>query len=156
VNTWYKLICEGTFPMRSLSIFISYCSRRSFIANLYTYIFLNLLLHNKPYSNEPELFPCISLNLAKIKPFQINAVRFNTVKRLLTFIRSSAFNKQGGYVGGWVGAWRHLGYGVPELPLSTAALSTPLACWPLRRVTMDWMTFQGTGFENRLSGRVYT
>jgi hypothetical protein len=55
--------------------------------------------------------------LAKIKPFQINAVYFSTITRGLTSLRSSAFSEEDGYVGGWVGAWRHSGYGVPELPL---------------------------------------
>jgi hypothetical protein len=30
-------------------------------------------------------------------------------------------------------------------PWSTAVLPTPLASWPLERVNMDWLTFQGTG-----------
>jgi hypothetical protein len=28
----------------------------------------------------------------------------------------SDVNKEGGYVGEWVGAWKHIGYGVSELP----------------------------------------
>jgi hypothetical protein len=37
-------------------------------------------------------------------------------KLLPPLLRSSVFIEEGGYVCGWVGAWRHLGYGVPEPP----------------------------------------
>jgi hypothetical protein len=28
---------------------------------------------------------------------------------------TSGFNEKGGYIGIYIGAWRHLGYGIPEL-----------------------------------------
>jgi hypothetical protein len=37
-------------------------------------------------------------------------------KLLTLLLRRTAINEEGGYISGWVGAWRHFGYGVPELP----------------------------------------
>jgi hypothetical protein len=41
---------------------------------------------------------------------------FYDPKLLTPLLHHSTLNEEGGYVGGWVGSWRHLGYGVPELP----------------------------------------
>jgi hypothetical protein len=80
-------------------------------------------------------------------------------KLLTPLLCHSAIKEEGVYVGGWVGAWRHLGYGVPELPPDYSYLYPQLSLYPAsllasQMVSMNWVTFKVTGFENRLSGGV--
>jgi hypothetical protein len=41
------------------------------------------------------------------------------VKALNQYLSTNTYyvTLRGSYVGEWIGTWRHLGYGVPELPL---------------------------------------
>jgi hypothetical protein len=79
-----------------------------------------------------------------------------------------ALSVEGGYFRGLIGARRHLGYGVTELNHNYSWAiwaSDPVTCLrsvytvrhvAIQSIIMDWMTFEGTGFENRVSGGVYT
>jgi hypothetical protein len=99
----------------------------------------------RPLLNTPRIsegFPvksAVSRNRSNYKPY-IVLVSFGSARcvpvhfffyvppqmKCHTLLRSSIFSKEGGSVVGWVGPWRHLGYGIPELPLAYSRAVCPL------------------------------